>query len=342
MPAPSDGSTLAGTWVDADGNGTLERGPGEAPIKRTELAPASATSEPLATLVQITDTHLRDEESPARASLLDRVDPDLNSAFRPQEALSPQVLEAIVASTNEVAPDAVLMTGDLIDSDQENELDQFRDVIVGGEVSPDSGATGYEGPQEASNPDPFFYRPDLDAPTHPGLLDEAQEQFTSPGLDAPWYPLVGNHDLLVQGEVQSTPALDRLATGDRLLTGIRKNIRLPKQRPAPDRNDLQLPEESALTPALVDKVIGNRLPGPTEHVAPDPKRDHLPAADVLRRLHDASGEGGTGPLMDYSFDVGPGRPGDRHRPGQPRGWLRWHRQPRSARVAAPGARRRRQ
>jgi hypothetical protein len=246
------------------------------------------------------------------------------------------VLEAIVASTNEVAPDAVLLTGDLIDSDQENELDQFSDLIVGGEVQPDSGAPGYAGPQEASNPDPFFYRPDLDAPVHPGLLDEAEQPFTSPGLDSPWYPLVGNHDLLVQGEVRSTPALDRLATGDRLLTGIRKNIKLPKQRvqDGGDRGDLQLPEESALTPALVDKVIGKRLPGPTEHVAPDPKRRHLPAAEVLRRLRAASGEGGSGPLMDYSFDVGPdvrviaidlvnraGGSGGVVSPGQP-AWLR--------------------
>lgn len=332
--ALSNGSTLAGTWVDSDGNGTLERGPGEAPVERTDLAPASGASRPLATLVQITDTHLRDEESPARASLLDRVDPDLNSAFRPQEALSPQVLEAIVASTNEVAPDAVLLTGDLVDSNQENELDQFRQVIVGGEVQPDSGSRGYEGPQEAANPDPFFYRPDLDAPTHPGLLGEAEEQFTSPGLDAPWYPLVGNHDLLVQGEVPSTPALDRLATGDRLLTGIRKNVKLPERRPTSGRGGLQLPEESALTPALVNKVIGKRLPGPTEHIAPDSKRRHLPADDVLRRLRAMSGEGGSGPLMDYSFDVGPdvrviaidlvnraGGSGGIVSPGQP-AWLR--------------------
>jgi 3',5'-cyclic AMP phosphodiesterase CpdA len=336
-PPPSDPSTLAGTWVDSDGNGTLGRGPGEAPLERTDLAPASGISTPLATLVQITDTHVRDEESPARASLLDRVDPDLNSAFRPQESLSPQVLEAIVTSTNVVAPDAVLLTGDLVDSDQENELDQFRDVIVGGEVHPDTGAPGYAGPQDASNPDPFFYRPDLDAPVHPGLLDQAEQPFASPGLDAPWYPLVGNHDLLVQGEVPSTPALDRLATGDRLLTGIRKNLKLPKRRPEEDRGDqgnLQLPEESALTPGLVDEVIGRGLPGPTEQVAPDPERRHLPAADVLSQLRAASGEGGSGPLMDYSFDVGPdvrvialdlvnraGGSGGIVSPGQP-AWLR--------------------
>jgi hypothetical protein len=308
-PAPSDGSTIAGTWTDPDGNGILGRGPGEPLANRTELAPAAPVDETLATLVQITDSHVRDEESPARASLLDRVDPDLNSAFRPQEALSPQVLDAIVRTTDEVDPDAVLLTGDLIDSAQENELGQLEDVLTGGRVDPDSGGPGYAGPQEASNPDPFFYRPDLDAPTHPGVLDAAQRPFDSPGLDAPWYPLVGNHDLLVQGEVPSTPALDRLATGDRLLTGLRPGLRLPKASGAAARNDsgsgLQLPEEAALSPRLVDEVIGSRLPGPTERVAADPTRRHLPPAATIARLREASGAGGRGPLMDYAFDVGP-------------------------------------
>ncbi len=304
----ASGSTIDGTWVDADGNGTLERGPGEDLIDRTDLAPESPVRRTLATLVQVTDTHVRDEESPARASLLDRVDPALNSAFRPQEALSPQVLGAVLASIGEIRPDAVLMTGDLVDSDQANELEQFLAVLAGGTVDPDSGSPGYEGPQEASNPDPFFYRPDIDAPRHPGLLDAAEQPFASPGLAAPWFPLVGNHDLLVQGEVPSTPELDALATGDRLLTGLRRNLRLPDtggRKGEGSGAGLDLPDESALSPGLVDEVIGRGLPGPTEAVAADPGRRHLPPRAVVARLRAASGHGGSGPLMDYSFDVGP-------------------------------------
>lgn len=331
------GSTLRATWVDADGNGTLERGPGEPLVDRADLAPASPAAETLATLVQITDSHVRDEESPARASLLDRLDPDLNSAFRPQEALSPQVLAAIVAATNAAGPDAVLLTGDLVDSAQEDELSQLLEIVGGGRVEPDSGSPGYEGPQEASNPDPFFYRPDLDAPTHPGLLDDAQVPFISPGLDAPWYSLVGNHDLLVQGEVPSTPALARLATGDRLLTGLRRNLKLPRARSGESPESTggaDLPDEAALSPALVDQVIGDRLPGPTEPVSADPSRRHLSPTEFTRRLRGASGTGGTGGLMDYSFDVSPevrvialdlvaraGGSGGVVHPGQPR-WLR--------------------
>ena len=330
------GSTLDGTWVDADGNGTLERGPGEPLIDRTDLAPASPVERTLATLVQITDSHVRDEESPARASLLDRVDPDLNSTFRPQEALSPQVLAAVVRSTDRVGPDAVLLTGDLIDSAQVDELDQFLAVVGGGPVDPDSGAPGYAGPQEGTNPDPFFYRPDVDAPHHPGLLDEAERTFSSPGIEAPWYPLVGNHDLLVQGEVPATQALERLATGDRMLTGLRRDLHVPQGARAGGGSGPDLPEEAALTPALVNRVIGDRLPGPTRRVPPDARRRYSSPERTVSRLRAASGTGGSGPLMDYSFDVG-GRAGvrvialdlvDREggsggvvRPRQPR-WLR--------------------
>lgn len=301
--APASPSTLEGTWRDLDGNGTLERGPGEPLIDRTDLAPASAPLKSLATLVQITDPHVRDEESPARASLLDRVDPVLNSTFRPQESLSPHVLAATVAAANAIDPDAVLLSGDLIDSAQVNELDQFLDVAGGGTVEPDSGGPGYEGPQEAGNPDPFFYRPDLDAPTHPGLLDAAQERFGSAGIEAPWFPLPGNHDLLVQGEIPATPQLGALATGDRLLSGIDRDLRVPDA--VADAEAADLANESALTPELVDRVIGQGLPGPTTRVTADADRAHLAPASTLSRLRAASGTGGSGPLMDYSFDLGP-------------------------------------
>ena len=316
----ADGSTLTSTWVDRDGNGTLEVGPGARLRDRTEIAPPSPPIGTLATFAQITDAHLRDEESPARAPLLDRLSPRLNSTFRPQEALSPQVLTATVRSVDALHPDAVLETGDLIDNDQANELRQALAVLDGGAVHPDSGAPGYDGLQQRSNPDPFIYRPGLDPPRHPGLLDRAERPFTSPGLDAPWYPALGNHDLLVQGEVPPSPRLDRIAVGDRELVRLDPNLRLP-------------PRNGGFTPRVVDRYLSHGPPGQTRRITRDPTRRLLSAHEVISKLRRASAAGGSGPRLDYSFDVGSrvrvivldlvrraGGAEGRVAPGQPR-WL---------------------
>jgi len=288
-PATASASTLNGTLADPEGDGVLAEGPAEALRDRTELAPRARRGRPLALLAQITDAHVRDEESPARALLLDRLGPPFTSTFRLQEALSGQVLAAAVAAVNRLGPQAVLVTGDLIDSAQANELDQALGVLEGGRVDPDSGARGYDGPQAASSPDPFIYRPDVDAPRHPGLLGRAQRRFSSPGLDAPWYPALGNHDFLVQGEAPPSPALGRLAIGGQSLVEA--------------DDDLQLPE--SFDPLVVDRLLAGALPGRTAAVPPDQKRGHLTAREVVARLREASAGGGSGSRLDYSYDVGP-------------------------------------
>ena len=177
-PAPS-GSTLRSTLVDKDGDGFLETGPGEPLQNRGGNAEPGET---LATFAQLTDTHVRDEESPARVPFLDRLGGRFTSTFRPQEAFSAQTLDAAVRAVNREHPQAVFVTGDIVDNAQENELDMAIETLNGKTVNPDSGAKGYDGVQDPDSADPFYYRPDHDAPEHPGALDAAQRRFVAAGV----------------------------------------------------------------------------------------------------------------------------------------------------------------
>jgi hypothetical protein len=285
----SDGSTLRTRWIDARGDGRLEVGPGEPLIHRTELGTPRAVGSVLTRIVHLTDAHLRDEESPARASFLDRLGAPFTSTFRPQEALTTQVLAAAVRSADPVRPNARVEGGDLADNAQVNELDWGIGVLHGGRVTPDSGARGYDGVQQADDPDPFYYRPDVDAPRLPGLLRRAQRSFSSSGLRRPWYPVLGNHDGLVDGEIPPTRATQAVATGDRRLV-----------RP---RGDLQVPRQEALAPRAVAALLAHGLPGQTQATPPDPGRRELDADQAAARLRAAARLGGRGRL-DYSFDAG--------------------------------------
>jgi uncharacterized repeat protein (TIGR01451 family) len=94
-------------------------------------------------LGQLTDFQLADEESPARVEFVDQ---GADSAWRPQEALQPFIIDWSIRQMNIFAPaspvpqaggarapmDFALITGDQADSQQRNETRWTRELLEGG------------------------------------------------------------------------------------------------------------------------------------------------------------------------------------------------------------------
>ncbi len=302
-PAP-DGSTLQSTYVDPRGDGVLEVGPGVELIDRTELSPRAAPGAIRCTIAHLTDAHVMDAQSPARVPFLRRLGAPFNSTFRPQEALTAHVLAGAVRAVDALAPDVVIQGGDLIDNAQSNELVQALALLRGGGVDPDSGNPGYVGVQSADDPDPFYYRPDVDAPRHPGLLRDAMRRFTAGGVRASWYPVLGDHDLLVQGVLTPSPLTGEIAVGTQAVWHLPSTLELPQGSAAAATATGTSAPDGLSDPATIASLISELRQVPSVTVVADPARRELAASEAIARLRSASGSGSVGPLMNYSFDVG--------------------------------------
>lgn len=296
----ADGSTLASTWADPSGDGQLQVGPGETLVTREELSTRSAYATTLGTVAHLTDAHVLDAASPARVTFLARLGPPFQSTFRPHEALTASVLLGAVRAVRALRPDLVIEGGDLIDNDQRNELERAMALLTGGEVHPGSGPHGYFGVQSEIDPDPFYYRPAVDAPRHPRLLQDAMAPFHSPGVGAPWLPVLGDHDVLVQGELVPTDLTRMLALGNRAIWTLPPQIKLP----AGVRLEASTSPDGPPLPGSVNEFLREALQGPTVRVPADSRRTELSVQDVIAPLRAATGGVGAPDRLDYVHDLG--------------------------------------
>jgi len=238
---------IARAVADEKGWRNLELSPGEEIGGR----PPSTSARSILSLVHISDLHICDAQSPARAELMDRfADPHnpmaalikLVGAYRAQEILTTQTLEAMVRTINSFSHgvfserpiDAVVITGDVTDNAQKNELQWYLTLLDGGQVHPDSGDySQWEGvaSQDPSKYDPSYWNPEgtpescqvdypralYGFPTIPGLTTAVRKPFMASGLKHRWFATHGNHDALLQGTVPADKELLDIAVGDQRL-----------------------------------------------------------------------------------------------------------------------------
>ena len=232
----------------------LRLGPGAKRVVRDDLGAAPrqgrlARRRSLLYFAQLSDFQLADEESPARAEVLDIANSAFTSAWRPQEALAPFAVEAVVRQVNRFDRSPIrhakrrrarlaltITTGDSADNQQINETQWVVELLEGGRVDPNSGVEGgvcgalagppgeaarYTGVQDDADvlESGRFYDPNRPSgafaawPRYPGLMDRAQRPFQATGLKRPSYVAFGNHDGTVQGNLHALAPLDALATG---------------------------------------------------------------------------------------------------------------------------------
>ncbi len=311
----SSGSGRASRLSTAPSSAARPAAPRPWPRSRTSPTPTSSTA-----------------SSPARVTFLDRLGAPFQSTFRPQEALTAQVLAGAASAVRALRPQLVIQGGDLIDNDQPNELERALAVLRGGPCRPGSGPDGYYGVQSASDTDPFYYRPDVDAPRYPGLLRRAVRPFTAAGVAARSCPVLGDHDALVAGELVPTALTRSLAVGDRALWDLPPGLTLP----AGDPPTLLASPDGPPDPGVWSTTsCTGRWPARPCTVPADPRRRELglrrgarpPALPDVRRSH-ASGR------LDYTLDLGPRSAPDRARPRPPRRRLGRPRRRRPAGLAA--------
>jgi hypothetical protein len=324
---PATSGCLPSGARDQSGYYNLKTGPGE-PYTARELTPGAPLAEPgraqrrssLLYLSQLTDFQLADEESPARVEFLDPTsdqDPSqfASAAWRPQEALHPQMIDRIVHQINDFVPaspvaqgdgsrahmDLALTTGDSLDNQERNEAQWVVKLLEGGSLDPNSGSSNpadyaacppgtpgtaeaarYTGVQDYSDyvegPDPDFYDP-----------NDPRGAFSA----WPSYPgLMDRAQQSFQAEGLHVPSYVALGNHDGLVQGNASANRsfedvatgcIKPVAQSQQLNSLQSVIQN-LTPALLGSLLQNDATK-VALVPPDPNRQFVSTAQY-KALHE--------------------------------------------------------
>ncbi|MDX6663055.1 MAG: hypothetical protein QOG09_1157 [Solirubrobacterales bacterium] len=278
---------------------------------------------------QLSDFQLADEESPARVEVVDLAGGPVSAAWRPWEALQPQIDDAAIRQMNTFAAaspvvagnasrrpmDFVLDTGDSADNQQLNETQWVRTLLDGGPLDPNSGialpanyvgvgcvpgavpdaaeAAKYTGVQDYN---------DYQEGVHPAFYDPNDPRGSF--ADFPAYPNLmdrAQHSFSAAG--LSVPSYvvfgnhDALAQGNQAANGGFEQVGTGCLKPAgllPAMNPGDLPSALAsLTPtALTDAAASD--PSKVMTVPPDPNRQYVSKAqykNVFKASSQADGHG---------------------------------------------------
>ncbi|MCU1387368.1 MAG: metallophosphoesterase [Ilumatobacteraceae bacterium] len=203
---------------------------------RTDLGATSASDdgECLLSLVHLTDMHVLDAGSPARAEWveLEAHDPfwrPLLHMHRPYDALTTFALDAHVRAiaadpvgpTTSRAFDIAVSSGDNIDNAQRNELDAYLALVAGGTAILSSRGSAQDPSSAAFHGTWPYWSPDasvedawrsLGYPAVDDFVARTSAPITSSGLGIPWTSVPGNHDLMIQGTALPNPRIERIAT----------------------------------------------------------------------------------------------------------------------------------
>jgi metallophosphoesterase (TIGR03767 family) len=303
-------TTLQGQ-IAVDGDG-LRCEAGQPLVVRTDLAKTKTPRlpTPLLSFAALTDFQLMDEESPLRGEWADKCETHpAKAAFRFAETMIPELLNAEIRAVNQIAVgpttgrpfDFAVQLGDAADNQQLNEVRSFIDLLDGDRlVDPDSGRDGYEGVQSV---DPY------PSPVEGvGIRDLANEPFYAVGLRRPdgtalpWYSVMGNHDMKVQGTLPNDDEAWKAFARAWVVGQLKVQDLAPDQqeRVCSDPALLTSPEfwmEVAATPGttkLVTADANRRLLDRTQWIA-----EHLPPAEA--QALDAAATGSPGLPAGHGF-----------------------------------------